>query len=455
MNLRRKSSTKTGLYALIVVLVLAVSGILLWGVNGFGRTPVNADFKKAVRTIPPTVAVGDGPPLPAPNSINVQNYGAKGDGKSNDTEAIQAAINAAGKGKIVYFPPGDYQIDAVRSLHLKSDTTLQLSADTILRAIPNAAPRYAILTVTSVENVQITGGVLIGDRHKHFGLSGEWGMGIRIVGAKNVEIQGTTCNDFWGDGIYIGETTGGIPSENIRIIDFRADGNRRQGISLISGRNIEIAGSRITNTQGTAPAAGIDIEPNQPRNVLENIRIRDLYTAGNQGAGVLINPGAISGTRIPINIAIVNHQDENSDRGMQISSKGIIPGRVAIENPQWRNARRNAIAIQSHDYRSFQINIQRAMITDANQASQGAAIDIYRLKNTQPMENGGIGNVRIDSPVIADTRDPTRTMAAFSIWDIPGLEIRNLVIINPVLRGNLSKLLLQNDVRTFVHYSQP
>ena len=95
------------------------------------------------------------------------------------------------------------------------------------------------------------------------------------------------------------------------------------------------------------------------------------------------------------------------------------------------------------------------MITDANQASQGAAIDIYRLKNTQPMENGGIGNVRIDSPVIADTRDPTRTMAAFSIWDIPGLEIRNLVIINPVLRGNLSKLLLQNDVRTFVHYSQP
>ena len=454
MNLRQKPASKNSLYALIVVIIFVISGIWLRGVNGFGKSPSNIGDKKVPPIIPPTVAARTDAVIPDPNWINVKNYGASGDGKSNDTTAIQKAINDAGKGEIVYIPPGDYQIDAVRSLNLKSGTTLRMSPEAVLRAIPNAAPHYAILTVTSVENVQITGGVLVGERYKHFGFGGEWGMGIRIIGAKDIEIRGTTCNEFWGDGIYIGETTGGKPSENIRIIDLQADANRRQGISLISGRNVEIVGGRITNTQGTAPAAGIDIEPNQARNVLENIRIQDLYTAGNQGAGVLISPGAISGAQNPISIMIINHRDENSDRGMQISSKGIIPGRVSIDSPLWRNAKRNAVVIQSHDHRSFQIQIKSAVIIDANQNSRGAAIDIYRLKNTQPSENGGIGNVEVDNPVIADTRDQPQTIAAFSIWDLPGYEICKLTIVNPVLKGNLAKLILQNDAQAFVRYPQ-
>src|SRR5204862_5152148 len=44
--------------------------------------------------------------------FNVQNYGARGDGKSDDTAAIQAAINAADAsgGGTVYLPAGSYRI---------------------------------------------------------------------------------------------------------------------------------------------------------------------------------------------------------------------------------------------------------------------------------------------------------------------------------------------------------
>jgi hypothetical protein len=42
--------------------------------------------------------------------VSVQRYGAKGDGTTNDTLAIRAAIDAAGPGGIVYFPVGFYNI---------------------------------------------------------------------------------------------------------------------------------------------------------------------------------------------------------------------------------------------------------------------------------------------------------------------------------------------------------
>ena len=52
------------------------------------------------------------PPLP----INVRNYGAKGDGTSDDTQAIQNALNSAAEfGGTVFFPAGHYRI---RNLYL-------------------------------------------------------------------------------------------------------------------------------------------------------------------------------------------------------------------------------------------------------------------------------------------------------------------------------------------------
>ena len=43
--------------------------------------------------------------------INVKNYGAKGDGSSDDTAAIRAAFNAATAGGTVYFPCGIYAVN--------------------------------------------------------------------------------------------------------------------------------------------------------------------------------------------------------------------------------------------------------------------------------------------------------------------------------------------------------
>lgn len=56
------------------------------------------------------------------NIINVKNYGATGDGVTDDTNAIAAAIEILPLGGILYFPAGIYRVS---SIFLKSDMTVQ------------------------------------------------------------------------------------------------------------------------------------------------------------------------------------------------------------------------------------------------------------------------------------------------------------------------------------------
>lgn len=58
--------------------------------------------------------------------VNVRYFGAKGDGLTDDTLAIQTAINACPKGGLVQIPEGKY---LVRPLFLKSYQTIELCKD--------------------------------------------------------------------------------------------------------------------------------------------------------------------------------------------------------------------------------------------------------------------------------------------------------------------------------------
>ena len=64
-------------------------------------------------------------------AYNVLDYGAKGDGKANDTQAINAAINAAAQngGGTVLFPAGQY---LSYTIHLQSKITLHLDQGAVL-----------------------------------------------------------------------------------------------------------------------------------------------------------------------------------------------------------------------------------------------------------------------------------------------------------------------------------
>ena len=222
----------------------------------------------------------------SPFVVNVRQMGAKGDGRIDDTSALQAAFDkVAGSGGTVFVPDGTYMVDAVSDhrLKLRTNTTLKLSPGATIKAIANGSGGYALLTVADVSDVTIRGGTLEGDRSQHTSNEGEWGMGVNILkGAKNVTVSGVTSKEMWGDGFYV------QGAKNVTFCSVVSDHNRRQGLSVIEVDGLEVTNSVFSNTQGTRPMAGIDLEPDDVKQHISNVRIHNSKFLNNKGPGILV-----------------------------------------------------------------------------------------------------------------------------------------------------------------------
>ncbi|TWT07047.1 hypothetical protein FQV26_04330 [Planococcus sp. CPCC 101016] len=243
----------------------------------------------------------------AEQTVNVMDFGAKGNNLTDDTKAFQDAINFQSKagGGTVKVPEGIYLINTNNSVVLKSNITLDFEKNSILKAIANDRDHYEVIRIIDVENVKILGELKIqGDRDYHLGETGEWGFGISIRGAKNITIENPHISNCWGDGIYIGSSLEAKFSENIQILNPTLINNRRQGISIISAKNLEIVNANISNTSGTLPESGIDIEPNTPEELLQNIRITNLTTKDNAQYGFKIFLRNLKLSENPVSIEV-------------------------------------------------------------------------------------------------------------------------------------------------------
>ena len=164
-------------------------------------------------------------------TLNVKDFGAKGDGVSNDTHYIQAAIMACPKDSRVLIPEGTYKIT---SLFLKDDVKIELEKGAVLEdytdrtmfpVFPGATQSYdeedeyimgtwegnplpmfsAIITGMNVKNAVIYGaGVLDGKAGKE---EGNWWNNPKVMNiafrprmiflshCENVIVQGITVQN--------------------------------------------------------------------------------------------------------------------------------------------------------------------------------------------------------------------------------------------------------------------
>jgi hypothetical protein len=264
---------------------LSRRGLLVAGL----ALPVIACAPAARAAVVPSRARGN-------HRIDAREMGVAGDGIRDDTDALQRAIDALPEaGGTVHVPAGRYAIDATTRLRLRSRMHLELAPDAELIAIPNAEGRAYVVLVQDVVDVEVSGGRITGDRDRHLGTTGEWGHGLTVRGASRVTVRDMRISDCWGDGISIGSNPSRpgrvvAPSEDVVVARVVCRGNRRQGLTIGRSRRVRVMDSEFSGTHGTAPAAGIDIEPDSgdpPDNtgardvVIERCLVRD-----NRGPGI-------------------------------------------------------------------------------------------------------------------------------------------------------------------------
>lgn len=156
---------------------------------------------------------------------NIKDFGAKGDGKSVDTKAINDAIDAAvkGGGGTVYFPAGTFLSYSIR---LKSNIALFLDQGSILLAADlSHGGRYDEPEEGPGNRYQDYG-------HSHWHNSLIWGENL-----ENVSILGTGL--IWGKGLSRGFTAAeGWERIGVDAKPYMVEGGANKAIALKLCRNV-------------------------------------------------------------------------------------------------------------------------------------------------------------------------------------------------------------------------
>ena len=275
-----------------------------------------------------------------PNTLLLSDWGYIPD---DSTEILQKALDSEFSTIIIPAMSGPW---VTKPLFLKRDNlTIILEPGALLVAKRDEfyGRGDSLLTLDAVKNITIQGyGATFKmwreDYDKKPYTHAEWRTGIDIISCDNILIEGLTIQDTGGDGIYIGQKKDeGYPtySSNIIIKNMRLLRNYRQGISVISVKNLLIDNCYIYGTKGTLPQAGIDFEPNRAIENLINCRVTNSQIQNNKGAGILIWLKSLDKTSEPVDITIENCVVNQNGWGLGIylgGLKGEPGGTLTLSN---------------------------------------------------------------------------------------------------------------------------
>ena len=362
--------------------------------------------------------------------IDPRAYGAKGDNKTDDTAALQKAIDAVPAGGAMLIPPGTYLVNATlnglsedhqndRGLRLHSNMTLIIPYGVVLAAMPNASQHYSILSIGGAQNVTVTGqmvvsravanrippsmpdgqyqggGSLVGERLVTLepNKGGEWGNGINIRNSVNVLIRNVAVKNCWGDGLYV---NGG----NSVIIDsVWADNNRRQGISIIKADGMNVINSIFSNTNGTLPACGMDVEPND-KDIVKNLTIQSCSFVHNAGSGIfMVVRNELMGTITDVGPCVIDNNilsyngviDDSAKKYSEGASGGMI-----FSNTAGHHVINNVITFNNgYGFRAVAGSNQLTISNNVIENNALSGIWLYKSDNSYIINNKIIGNGRV------------------------------------------------------------
>ena len=299
-------------------------------------------------------------------TLDVKRFGARGDGISDDTHYIQAAIMACPRNGRVLFPAGEYR---VTSIFLKSHIRMELAQGAELKAFTepekfpvfpgliqsydeteeynlgswegNSLPVYtAILCGVDVEDVVIYGkGRINGNASKE-----NWWKDPKeykevfrprlffVNRCKDITLQGVTCcnSPAWTLHPYF--------SENLRFMDLDilnpSDSPNTDGLDPESCRNVDILGVKFSlGDDCIAVKSGKIYMGKKYKTPSENISIRQCLMEDGHGAVTLGSEMAGGVVNLTVEDCVFRH----TDRGLRIKTRRGRGKDAVLSNIVFRN----------------------------------------------------------------------------------------------------------------------
>lgn len=405
-----------------------------------------------------------GTTLPA-LAADVRAFGAKGDGQTDDTAAVQKAVNESTDGE-VRFPRGDYRITKTIEVKLAERGRTSLSGATgvgrVIMAGSGPAFRFTGTHTGSANPGSFKPGVLPGERMPQID-------GLEIVGAHEeadgiefVQVMQPTLRAVFirevRHGVRLFQRDRNVLIDSCHIYNCRGVGvffdhvNLHQTIihgshiSYCKGGGIKIVASEIRNFQIT----GNDIEYNYDTNAVESADIWFDVTEGSVREGTIasntiqakVSPGGA-------NIRFVGHADTPNKVGLWT----IVGNHISNQevNIHLKNAR--GVSITGNSFclgakHSFLVEGSQNIVIGSNSIDRNP--DYYRSKDT--WLNGitlrGCEGVVLSGTLVDGAESGSEVEGgAIELFNCRQSTVANCQIINPKFRG----IYIADSINAQVH----
>ena len=306
------------------------------------------------------------------SSITVRDFGARGDGITDDTAAIKNAISKSSDGKI-YFPSGTYVISS--AIRIPSNTQLiGENNDTIILAAPGTTRGATMLIIRDSSSIVL----------KNIGISGNSSVNYENMDPKD----GIHLLDIWN-------------SENITIDNCRFIDNIYAAIRDVASSNITISNCKFKNTDcGFVTLGNGDI-------------IHDITITNNTfDSHEFSEPVSLYANSQHKNILIEENTMSNKYYGCGI----LIPGKQPNNNIIIRDNSIKATASGMRIENSSNVQVINNSVSDT---TSGGALKFINC-NAVIVENNTCTNIQLDGLQVTNCSD---------------LKINNLTTVNCGLKN--------------------
>jgi hypothetical protein len=313
------------------------AGSLRFESNGGGSTVSLSLVVPATTPSPPPP-----PPPDETGTVNVRDFGARGDGLHDDTEAFEAALHALRlSGGTLHVPAGTYIINPYRkgALEITGLSNVTLSGEGLERSILLMAP-VAYTGSTHVILVNGSSGIAIRDltidgNYPNATYNGQQSHGIEVRNSSDLRFERLRFMRLYGDGIrLVGHYQDSGPwTERVVVANSRFEDTGRSGVGMQRAvQQVQI----LNNTFERVSDQSISSEPGG--RTLGDVAPRDILMEGNVIRHMPRQPWAVSlqgssPTDVAQRLVFRNNRVENGAVTFRKTDDLRIEGNVIIGGP--------------------------------------------------------------------------------------------------------------------------